>query len=138
MTEKRRARWSYHSGSWRFYKLNPRGRVCYLQYTCPLCGGPSLGPGMCDWCLEARGPEQLLAHRTVARLVRQGLLASLPDGVTRCVDCGDLATVWEHRDYEAPDRVEAACLRCNGRRGRANSAHERRIATLRGNVCNGA
>lgn len=37
----------------------------------------------------------------------------------RCVDCGNGATEYEHRDYNKPLAVEPVCRTCNHRRGSA-------------------
>jgi len=36
-----------------------------------------------------------------------------------CVDCGDQAQCYDHRDYLAPFAVEPVCQACNARRGMA-------------------
>lgn len=56
------------------------------------------------------------AHRFVAIAIRNGFLDVL-DGTQVCVDCGAIATVYEHRDYGRPLDVEPVCRACNGRRG---------------------
>lgn len=39
------------------------------------------------------------------------------DGSVACVDCGEPAAVYDHRDYYKPMEVEPVCHRCNSRRG---------------------
>lgn len=34
-----------------------------------------------------------------------------------CVDCGNQAQVWDHRDYTKPLDVDAVCKRCDSLRG---------------------
>jgi hypothetical protein len=40
----------------------------------------------------------------------------------RCVDCGDWANNWEHRDYSKPLEVDPVCDSCNFKRGPAQVA----------------
>jgi hypothetical protein len=34
-----------------------------------------------------------------------------------CVDCGDKASVYDHRDYNKPYEVDPVCRKCNLKRG---------------------
>lgn len=57
------------------------------------------------------------AHRAVAFAIRNG---QLPLASTlKCVDCGEQASDYDHRDYLKPLDVDAVCRTCNGKRGRA-------------------
>lgn len=38
---------------------------------------------------------------------------------TKCVDCGEPATIYNHRNYYEPLDVEPVCRRCNSKRGPA-------------------
>lgn len=58
------------------------------------------------------------AHRAVKKAIRLGFLPAL-DGSQRCVDCGGIATQYEHRDYSRVIDVEPICCGCNLRRPRA-------------------
>ena len=40
-----------------------------------------------------------------------------PPQVYDCVDCGDPAECWDHRDYTKPLDVEPVCSICNTKRG---------------------
>lgn len=71
-------------------------------------------------CYQAgvRGP----ASYAVAKAVKLGQLPKL-DGSIACVDCGGIATDYEHRDYSKPLDVEPVCRSCNKLRGPAKG-HE--------------
>ena len=66
-------------------------------------------------------PEFFLARNraigAVQRAKMLGLLPALSECV--CIDCGDAAQVYEHRDYSKPLEVDPVCQRCNIARGRA-------------------
>jgi hypothetical protein len=55
------------------------------------------------------------AHQIVARAIRHGELK--PATEFDCVDCGDPAGVYDHRDYSKPLDVVPVCVTCNRRRG---------------------
>ena len=38
---------------------------------------------------------------------------------TKCVDCGEPAEMYDHRNYYKPLEVEPVCRKCNGQRGQA-------------------
>ena len=63
--------------------------------------------------LSGRG----IAGSAVGRAVKNGVLP--PVRSLRCVDCGDGATCYDHRDYNEPLRVEPVCYACNTLRGSA-------------------
>lgn len=79
------------------------------------------------YCLDCRNEGQIgigriKALRTVNEAVRRGDLAR-PD-TFKCVDCGEQAACWEHRDYSRPLDVEPVCRACNHKRGpAANNLH---------------
>lgn len=56
-----------------------------------------------------------IAHKLVAAAIRYGFL--LPASAHNCVDCGDPATGYDHRDYNKPLEVQPVCTRCNNHRG---------------------
>ena len=39
------------------------------------------------------------------------------DGTIKCVDCGEIATCYDHRNYYKPLDVEPVCYSCNQQRG---------------------
>lgn len=55
------------------------------------------------------------AHSYVAKAIRDGYLAR-PSTLT-CIDCGQPAEVYDHRDYNKPLTVEPVCHACNLNRG---------------------
>jgi predicted nucleic acid-binding Zn ribbon protein len=57
------------------------------------------------------------AHRAVKRAVDKGELQ--PPYSFSCVDCGNDAEVYDHRDYLKPLDVHPVCRGCNVRRGSA-------------------
>jgi len=71
--------------------------------------------------------NQLKAVNAVALAKRRGDLPHLTDGKTACVDCGNPASVYDHRDYLKPLEVDPVCRVCNSKRGPAmnhNGPHE--------------
>lgn len=56
----------------------------------------------------------------VRKAVARGILPDLRNRDIACVDCGDVATVYEHRSYSRPLDVEPVCRPCNGKRGTAH------------------
>ena len=58
---------------------------------------------------------QRLAGEAVTRAVSLG---DIPRAKTLiCVDCGDNATEYDHRDYNKPLDIVPTCRSCNGQRG---------------------
>lgn len=49
--------------------------------------------------------------------VKKGLLA--PVNTLLCVDCGNQAQCYDHRDYNEPLKVVPVCRKCNHKRGPA-------------------
>lgn len=59
-----------------------------------------------------------LAHRARARVLKAVIRGKLPPvSSLKCVDCGRLATDYDHRDYTKPLEVEPTCRSCNLLRG---------------------
>lgn len=77
---------------------------------------------LCDECnrmryralAKIRGP----ALRAVAKAIQDGRLPKL-DGSIPCADCGEPASVYDHREYAKPLEVTPVCQPCNVRRGPA-------------------
>lgn len=65
-------------------------------------------------------PLRSRASALVHRAVRKGELPSLKGGAVACVDCGNPAAHYDHRDYTKPLDVQPVCRACNIRRGRAH------------------
>ncbi len=57
------------------------------------------------------------AAQAVKRAIKNGRLADLKKSVVACVDCGNRATMYDHRDYSKPLEVFPVCGSCNIRRG---------------------
>lgn len=78
----------------------------------------------CRSCLYAlrvardkkRGQQR--AHHLVNRAIVNGKLPKL-NGSVKCKDCGMPASIYDHRDYRKPLRVDPVCTFCNARRGSA-------------------
>lgn len=50
--------------------------------------------------------------------IKYGRIPKL-DGTIKCVDCGEIATCYDHRNYYKPLDVEPVCKSCNNLRGPA-------------------
>lgn len=73
----------------------------------------------CAACQVARFSDNggTAAHSAVQAAIARG---DLPPAKTLvCVDCGDTARDYDHRDYGKPLQVEPVCRSCNRRRGPA-------------------
>lgn len=57
------------------------------------------------------------ANRMLWIAVREGKIKQLSKHEIKCVDCGEKATEWDHRDYRKPLDVEPVCRKCNNHRG---------------------
>ena len=76
-------------------------------------------PAQCPKCKSTKWAEtvpQSGAHSLVAQAIRRGDLPAL-DGSTFCMDCGEPATCYDHRDYNYPLLVDPVCHKCNRQRG---------------------
>lgn len=58
-----------------------------------------------------------VSHAIVTLEIKAGRLSKA--SAFKCVDCGNKAQCYDHRDYREPLKVEAVCRGCNNRRGRA-------------------
>lgn len=69
-------------------------------------------------CLECECVRRLLGQKcqsAVAVLIRAGELQ--PAHACKCVDCGNPASQYDHRDYFRPKDVVPVCRSCNAYRG---------------------
>lgn len=102
-----------------------------VPYHCVGCGAEKekRRPVFCPDCIQRRPVRTLImgqlreatkaqALAMVADAKRLGLLPEL-DGAIACVDCGNVATEYDHRDYKYPLFVQPVCRTCNNRRGPA-------------------
>jgi len=62
---------------------------------------------------------RLRAAKELARAINNKSIPALSNGDILCVDCGETATCYDHRDYTRPLEVEPVCKGCNNRRGTA-------------------
>lgn len=96
-----------------------------MRCVCRECGAVEVRSGcnakfLCTACKPPLDPytqAKRAAHAAVATARRAG---KLPDPYELdCVDCGEPAIEYEHRDYSKPLDVVPICRRCNLLRGRA-------------------
>jgi ribosomal protein L40E len=90
------------------------------SYACGQCGerlpiAAAWNRTSCNGCVSASEKLRRSAHAAVKRAIRCGAL--LPPEANQCADCGDPATVYDHRDYEKPMAVVPVCRACNVHRG---------------------
>lgn len=52
--------------------------------------------------------------------IGKGNLPKLREKEVPCVDCGERATIYDHRDYNRPIEVVPVCKSCNSKRGSAS------------------
>lgn len=71
----------------------------------------------CVDCEDLRENAKKAAQRAVQREIKAGRLTKAT--AHRCADCGEKASMWEHRDYTKPLQVEPVCRSCNHARGPA-------------------
>ncbi|SPA44632.1 hypothetical protein [Cupriavidus taiwanensis] len=72
--------------------------------------------------IQARHAEHLIsgAYKARAEVAKAVMRGDLPPVLgLSCVDCGEPAKAYDHRDYGRPLEVEAVCDSCNGARGAA-------------------
>jgi hypothetical protein len=67
------------------------------------------------WSPTARDRLRARAQNDVTAAIKRGLL--LPPETRDCVDCGEQAECYDHRNYYAPLTVVPVCQGCNIRRG---------------------
>jgi len=81
-----------------------------------------------------RGPAiQRIAHSALSSAVKHGIIERLSDDI-KCVDCGDVAKHYDHRDYSRPFDVEPVCIKCNVNRGWASDTPKILVNTEEKNV----
>ena len=76
---------------------------------------------------EYKGPSEInfvriqeRAQAAVYKAVLNGSLINLKETYTACLDCGNRAMVYDHRDYRRPLDVDPVCVGCNTARGPAD------------------
>lgn len=102
-----------------------------IRCTCTKCGEVEMRPGCSSSfvCTNCRPHTlQQIAHLEVARAIRRGELT--PASQCKCVDCGEPATGYDHRDYTKPLDVAPVCRSCNTRRGPAIGSRAMKRTTV--------
>lgn len=61
---------------------------------------------------------QRRASSLVAEAIKKGVIKPI-DKEVKCIDCGNQAIGYDHRDYTKPLEIEPVCKRCNRIRPRA-------------------
>ena len=91
------------------------------SWRCLLCGTDkyhySTAARFCRSCFRVREVENggSMARAAVAKAIKQGEIR--PPREFACVDCGCVASEYDHRDYSKPLDVVPVCRPCNARRG---------------------
>jgi len=99
--------------------------------SCNRCGHQWLArslqlPAQCPKCkhsLWRETPTQSQAQQAVRRAIKRGEFLAL-NGNIPCVDCGQPAKVYDHRNYTHPLMVDAVCMSCNAKRGEGRNPGE--------------
>ncbi len=90
----------------------------HCDLRCSMCGGkmrrhPSAK--ICWTCVAAIRRGMQKAYPLVKAAVEVGML---PDPINEtCIDCGNPARCYDHRDYNHPLNVVPVCRSCNRKRG---------------------
>lgn len=71
----------------------------------------------CTSCIPVMKRLRKCTMQIVANAIKKGKIAKI-DG-QKCMDCGNPAEVYDHRDYGKPLCVDPVCRGCNVRRGSA-------------------
>lgn len=89
------------------------------ELVCVACGGihDRRGWGLCGYCFTPHHDERIKATYAVGKAVARGEMPKA-DTLT-CVDCGEPAHGYDHRDYTKPLEVDPVCRSCNHKRGLA-------------------
>lgn len=100
-----------------------------VSKSCLRCGSQDLPHQylpipFCQPCRNFRREEQTKATAKVNKfLIFTGLIPKAKERI--CVDCGDKAHDYDHRDYTEPLNVVPVCRSCNILRGPAYDSHFR-------------
>ena len=89
---------------------------------CPACGINETMhklSWLCRKCSEIRARRRADITRRSHKAVEQEILAGRLPPVKNlaCVDCGEPAVCYDHRDYSKPIDVDAVCKSCDASRG---------------------
>jgi hypothetical protein len=72
---------------------------------------------LCFPCADHSKNGGYKAHQQVKKAVASGILATVRE--LKCLDCGNQAEIYDHKDYNKPLEVEPVCRSCNNKRGSA-------------------
>lgn len=95
---------------------------------CKMCGSPIKrgeyvhgNTKYCNTCHKVREKftGQGICGYIVSLAKAAGFLPSLIEEDISCVDCGERAVAYDHRDYRYPLLVSPVCAKCNSERGAA-------------------
>lgn len=82
---------------------------------CSHCGYERLKKSWAGWRVTEKSKKHDAVRRITKAAVRGGFLQD-PRQLD-CMDCGNPAECYDHRDYNKPLDVEPVCISCNGSRG---------------------
>lgn len=104
------------------YKRQQSSRFKMITKPCAACGAEMIAPSRVEkaLCPECRGPYIVIqghASSKVSIAIRHGDLKE--PAKCKCVDCGEVAKHYDHRDYAKPLDVDPVCVSCNALRGMA-------------------
>lgn len=89
--------------------------------TCPGCGRTTerymRNSAYCHPCVTVFYQESIRCSRAITAAVKAGTMKRAKE--FDCVDCGEPARCYDHRDYERTFDVQPVCDKCNSRRGHA-------------------
>jgi hypothetical protein len=71
----------------------------------------------CVDCEDLRQKAKEAAVRKIKAEIKAGRMP--PAATHKCVDCGEPASMYDHRDYSKPLEVSPVCRSCNWERGPA-------------------
>lgn len=100
-----------------------------LPKYCVICAQETVHRALyCNDCKRKRLNAKLASKRaemplmySAYAIVREAVVAGILPKARglKCVDCGQEAWHYDHRDYRKPLEIEPVCISCNYRRGRA-------------------
>lgn len=92
----------------------------FKKRICIVCLGNFKGHGRAWYCNACAIDVLFLQRRITVKLHKRIKAGVIPRAdKLHCVDCGNSASCYDHRDYTKPYKVEPVCNGCNIRRGPA-------------------
>lgn len=93
-----------------------------MVFTCHGCKVRYIAYCAQQFCIPCRKPHQEHARKAITENSKRISKGEIPKAVElTCVDCGKQASVYDHRSYFEPLKVEPVCRACNMARGPALS-----------------